>query len=66
MIVIATDSTACLTKQEARQLGVIYVPMTYTVAGNTYTEHFVEDNGNYESLSRHPGASYLSARYRLL
>lgn len=50
MIVIATDSTACLTKQEARQLGVIYVPMTYTVAGNTYTEHFVEDNGNYESL----------------
>ncbi|MBQ3108294.1 MAG: DegV family protein [Clostridia bacterium] len=50
MIVIATDSTACLTKQEARMLGVIYVPMTYTVDGNTYTEHFSEDNGAYDTL----------------
>ena len=50
MIVIATDSTACLTKQEARMLGVIYVPMTYTVDGRTYTEHFVGDNGDYEAL----------------
>lgn len=50
MIVIATDSTACITKQEARMLGIIYVPMTYTVDGATHTEHFVEDNGAFDTL----------------
>lgn len=50
MIVIATDSTACLTKQEAHQLGVIYVPMTYTLCGKTYTERFIGANGDFVSL----------------
>ena len=50
MIVIVTDSTACITKQEARQLGAVYVPMSYTVAGHMYTEKFSGDNGNFASL----------------
>ncbi len=50
MIVIATDSSACLTKQEAHQLGVIYVPMTYTLCGKTYTERFIGANGDFVPL----------------
>ena len=50
MIVIATDSTASLTKQEARQLGVIYIPMTYTVNGVQYTEKYEGDNGDFAAL----------------
>lgn len=47
MIVIVTDSTACLNRQEAQRLGVTHVPMTYTLDGNTHREHFVEENGDY-------------------
>ncbi|MEZ4358475.1 MAG: DegV family protein [Eubacteriales bacterium] len=50
MIVIVTDSSACITRQEARKLGVVCVPMTYTVAGTMYTERFVNENGNYTEL----------------
>ena len=42
MIVIVTDSTACLNRQEAQRLGVTHVPMTYTLDGSTHREHFVE------------------------
>lgn len=43
MIVIVTDSTAYLTKQEAAQLGVVYVPMTYTVDGVLKTEGYIDE-----------------------
>ena len=52
MIVIVTDSTACITKQEAQHLGVIYAPMTYTIDGKAFTEHFAEDNGAFAALIR--------------
>lgn len=50
MIVIVTDSVACITKLEARQLGAVCVPMTYTIDGRTYPEGFADDNGDYEAL----------------
>ena len=46
MIVIVTDSTACLNRQEAQKLGVTHVPMTYTLDGSTHREHFVEENAD--------------------
>ena len=54
MIVIVTDSTACLNRQEAERLGVTHVPMTYTVDGVTHREHCVEENGDY--IARIEGA----------
>ena len=50
MIVIATDSSACMTKTGAHELGVIYVPMTYTLCGKTYTESFIGTNGDFIPL----------------
>ncbi|MDL2218401.1 DegV family protein [Christensenellaceae bacterium OttesenSCG-928-M15] len=50
MIVIVIDSTACMTREEARKLGVVCVPMTYTLDGTAYTERFVDANGNYDRL----------------
>lgn len=47
MIVIVTDSTACLNRQEAQKLGVTHVPVTYTLDGSTHREHFVEENADY-------------------
>ncbi|MFZ5974945.1 MAG: DegV family protein [Bacillota bacterium] len=53
MIAIVTDSTAYLTKKEAKALGVRMVPMTYTVSGLPFNESFVDQNGNYERLIFH-------------
>ncbi len=45
MIVLVTDSTAYLTRQEAKSLGVVQVPMTYTYEGRTlYTEGFIDED----------------------
>ena len=53
MIAIVTDSTAYLTKKEAKDLGIRMVPMTYTVSGHLFNESFVDQNGNYERLIFH-------------
>lgn len=50
MIVIVIDSTACMTREEARELGVVCVPMMYSIDGKNYTEHFIDDNGDYDKL----------------
>ena len=42
MIAIVTDSTAGLTRQEAKDLGVVCIPMTYTISGTVYPENFLE------------------------
>lgn len=47
MIVIVTDSTAGMTHQEARELGAMVVPMTYTVAGNLHTETYLNADVSY-------------------
>ena len=50
MIAIVTDSTAGLTRQEAKDLGVVCIPMTYTISGTVYPENFLEENGEFEKL----------------
>jgi DegV family protein with EDD domain len=50
MIVIATDSTAYLTRQEAKELGVVYIPMTYSVDGESYMEGFIRNKEDNETL----------------
>ena len=47
MIAIVTDSTACLTKQDARNLGVIYAPIMYSVEGQTSAEEYVDVCGDF-------------------
>jgi len=45
MIVLVTDSTAYLTRQEAKALGVVQVPMTYTFEGRTlYSEGYIDED----------------------
>lgn len=42
MIAIVTDSTACMTKKDAEELGVFYVPINYSIDGVAYKEDFVD------------------------
>jgi DegV family protein with EDD domain len=45
MIVLVTDSTAYLTRQEAKALGVVQVPMNYMYEGRTlYSEGFIDED----------------------
>jgi DegV family protein with EDD domain len=45
MIVLVTDSTAYFTQKEAKALGVVQVPMTYTYEGRTlYTEGYIDED----------------------
>ena len=76
MIAIVTDSTAYLTKQEANELGIRIVPMSYTVAGQMYNESYSDQNGEFESLifrnmsrcttSQAPRAAFMSVFEELL
>ena len=51
MTVIVTDSTAYLTRTEAVTLGVMVVPMSYSVDGGAnYFEGYVDDSDAYEQL----------------
>lgn len=43
MITIAMDSTAYLTRQEARDLGVILIPMVYTVSNESFHETILSE-----------------------
>jgi DegV family protein with EDD domain len=46
MLALVTDSSAALTREEARRLGVEVVPMTYTLAGGEVRpEAFMGENG---------------------
>lgn len=50
MITVVTDSTVYMTKQQAEQLGVRVIPMTYIVEGQRYLESYSECNGDFEKL----------------
>lgn len=52
MIAIVTDSTAYFSKEEAAQLCLTVVPITYTVAGQLYNETYSDCNGDFERLIR--------------
>lgn len=63
MIALVTDSSACLTKEEAMKIGIRVVPLTYNVDGHQFTEGFSGSNGNYaELLSRAESAVTRQAR----
>jgi len=55
MITIVTDSTAYLKKAEAQALGARIVPNNYSVSGQTYSESFSDQNGDFENLLRGGG-----------
>ncbi len=50
MIAIVTDSTAYLTRAEAKAMGVFLAPMTYACEGNVFHETYVDQNGAFESI----------------
>ncbi len=51
MIVIVTDSTAYLTRTEVVTMGVMTVPMSYSIDGGaSYFEGYVDDSDAYETL----------------
>jgi len=50
MVKIMTDSTACLTKREADELGVTVIPITYIVDGGLFSEGYADENGSFEEL----------------
>jgi len=52
MIRIVTDSSSYFLREEARELGVCVVPMSYTVNGNTFLESYSDANGAFETLLR--------------
>ena len=53
MIVLVTDSTAYISAAEAAALGVMVLPMTYSVdAQAPVNERYVDDNGDFERLIR--------------
>lgn len=49
-IVIVTDSSAYMTREDAKKLGVVLVPMTYLIAGRPFIENYIGENGEYEKL----------------
>lgn len=70
MIALVVDSTAYLTKAEAIALGIKLIPMSYTIAGQTYPESYSDYNGGFEAMiarnpncktSQAPIATYTSA-----
>lgn len=50
MISIITDSTACLTRKEAQELGVTVLPAVYYTPEKVYEEGFIEENGDFEEV----------------
>ena len=50
MLAIVVDSSSALTRQEARQLGAEFVPMTYTADATVRDEGFMGENGDFSTL----------------
>lgn len=50
MLALVTDSTCGLTRDEAAELGVDVVPMTYVTDSARHSEGFVGENGDYVTL----------------
>jgi DegV family protein with EDD domain len=51
-LAIVCDSTASITREEARRLGATVVPMSYIADGIRREETFVGENGDYDALFR--------------
>ena len=64
MIVLVTDSTAYISAAEAAALGVMVLPMTYSVdAQAPVNERYVDDNGDFERLIREKIAEVATQGY---
>jgi len=50
MITIVTDSSSYFKKNEAQELGIKIVPINYTVNGQSYSESYSDQNGDFENL----------------
>lgn len=50
MLSIVSDSTCGLTREEAAELGVDVVPMSYSIDSSLCSEGFVGENGDYAEL----------------
>ena len=63
MIVLVTDSTAYLSRQEAQAHGVVQVPMTYTYEGRTlYTEGYIDEDETMLTAVAGSAAHYTTAQ----
>jgi DegV family protein with EDD domain len=61
MIKIIADSSAYLRKQEASELGVRIVPLTYSAGDRNYSENFSDQNGNFTELLK-SGAKFSTSQ----
>lgn len=76
MIVIVTDSTAYLARQEAKDLKILKIPMTYTLGDDTYLEGFADDyaggiarifdGGEKHAKTSQPGMNTIHHRFARL
>ena len=55
MITIVTDSSSYFKKDEAQSLGIKIIPINYTVNGQSYSEYFSDQNGDFENLLKGNG-----------
>jgi len=55
MITIITDSSSYFRKSEAQELGIKIVPINYTIDGQSFSESFSDQNGDFEDLLKGNG-----------
>ncbi|MCL2003729.1 MAG: DegV family protein [Oscillospiraceae bacterium] len=55
MITIVTDSSSYFKKSEAQELGLRVIPINYSINGQTYSESFSDQNGDFEALLKGNG-----------
>ncbi|MDD3244086.1 MAG: DegV family protein [Eubacteriales bacterium] len=73
MIVIVTDTTAYLTRREAKELNTLHIPMTYTTGGRTVQENHAElyteinrEDFDEDMKTSQPGMSTILHRFARL
>ena len=73
MIQLYTDSTCCLPRRDASELGVQIVPISCSVKGRTFLEEYLEESGEFETMmadhpsdisTSHPPISTFSAMFQ--
>jgi len=50
MITIVTDSSSYIKKSEAQELGIKVIPINYIVDGQSFSESYGDENGEFENL----------------
>ena len=60
MIAIVTDSSAYLTRREAKAWSIVYVPLLYTIHSKEYAEKFADENQDITPVIRSGEAGHIS------